>query len=158
MSSLYCTPDDLVLYAANPLALQGISTAQQLGACNAASERADSYLRGRFPLPLLSWGIDLRIMTAYIAVYLLLSARGYAPDAGADSRIQQNYYEAVGFPDRPGSGWFPGVQRQAIHPDVQFAATAPAFSLPSVRTGGPNANPIRGWTTTRSSGSGRGWC
>lgn len=158
MASQYCTPADLVLYAINPLALQGIPMPTQTAACIAASERADSYLRGRFALPLQSWGTDLRMMTSYVAVYLLMSARGYMPDAGADSRIQQNYYEAIGFPDRPGSGWFPGIQRQAIHPDVvQAAVTAPAYSLPQVLTGGPTAAPIRGWTTTRAGGRGGCW-
>jgi phage gp36-like protein len=151
VGSQYCDPSDLTLYAINPLALQGIPNATQVAACVAASERADSYLRGRFPLPLLAWGQDVRMHTAYIAVFLLLSARGYNPSAGADDLIRERYYEAVGYPDRPGSGWFPGVQRQAIHPDVTFSQpNPPNFSLPSVRTGGPSGAPIRGWTTVRN--------
>lgn len=149
MASQYCTPSDLIAVGINPLALQGISNAQQVAACIAASEKADSYLRGRYPLPLLTFGQDVVMHTAFIAVYLLLGQRGYNPSAGADNLIRERYYEAVGYPDRPGSGWFPGVQRQAIHPDVTFATpNPPNFSLPSVRTGGPSAAPQRGWTTT----------
>jgi phage gp36-like protein len=146
---VYCTPDDLITVGVNPLALQSIDIARQQAACVAASERADSYLRGRYPLPLNSWGRDLTIMTSYIAVYTLLAARGYAPDAGADSRISCNYHEAVGGYCDAGHmhrGWFPDVQRQAIHPDVTFNSSPPQFSLPAVYTGGPSAARVRGWT------------
>lgn len=157
MGSQYCTPTDLTTVGINPLALQGISNTELVAACVAASEKADSYLRGRYPLPLLTWGADITLHTAYIAVYLLLSARGYNPSAGADNLIRERYYEAVGYPDRPGSGWFPGIQRQAIHPDVTFSnPNPPNFSLPQVRTGGPSAAPIRGWTTTRPGSIGGG--
>ena len=114
----YVTPDQLSNYI--PAATLSLATpAQQLQACFDASEEADSYMRGRYTLPLLVWGNDVTRYTAYIAVYLLLSgAVGFAPQAGADTSVTQNYYRAVGWPDRPGSGWFPGVQRQAIQPDV----------------------------------------
>lgn len=145
--SQYCQPSDLTLYAINPLAFVNVTTAQQTAACIAASERADSYLRGRYTLPLTQWGTDLTMMTSYVAVFLLLSARGYDPAAGGDRLVQERYYEAIGFPDRPGSGWFPGVQRQAIHPDVtDSAGSASGDPLPQVRTGGPASLPVRGWT------------
>ena len=110
-----------------PAATLNLATVpQQQQACLDATEEADSYIRGRYQLPLLAWGNDLRRYTAYIAVYLLMSGPiGWAPQAGTDANITTNYYRAVGWPDRPGTGWFPGIQRQAIQPDV----------TPSIATG-----------------------
>jgi hypothetical protein len=76
--------------------------------------------------------------TAYIAGFLLMSQRGFSPVAGADQMIRENYYKAVGWPDRPGSGYFPGIERQNIHPDVvQAGVTPPAYYLPQVWTKPP---------------------
>lgn len=155
----YVQPSDLANYLA-PAALATTTNAQQQAACVAASERADSYLRGRYgnsdgtggyvePV-LLAWGSDLTEMTAYIACYLLMSARGFDPRAGSDQLILQRYYEAVGTPGVAGSGWFPGVQRQAIHPNVTPNVTMLTNSgpdLPQVRT-----SVARGWGGTNSSG------
>jgi hypothetical protein len=117
---------------------------QQSQACLDATEEADSYIRGRYALPLLAWGNDLTRYTAYIAVYLLMTGPiGMAPQAGADSNITTNYYRAVGWPDRPGTGWFPGIQRQAIQPDVtpSIAVGAdPGHDAPQVQS-----QPPRGW-------------
>ena len=103
-----------------PAATLNLATpAQQQQACLDASEEADSYIRGRYALPLNAWGNDLTRYTAYVAIYLLMTGPiGMAPQAGSDANITTNYYRAVGWPDRPGSGWFPGVQKQAIHPDL----------------------------------------
>ena len=123
---------------------------QQQQACIDATEEADSYIRGRYALPLLSWGNDLTRFTAYIALYLLMSGPiGWAATGGnPDSNITTNYYRAVGWPDRPGTGFFPGIQRQSIQPDV----------TPSVPVGqdathdAPQVSslPQRGWQMTRN--------
>ena len=146
----YVTPAELSNYL--PAATLSLaSPAQQLQACSDATEEADSYLRGRYgngtgqPFIIDAWGNDVTRYTAYIAIYLLLSGSiGFAPQAGADSNITTNYYRAVGWPDRPGSGWFPGVQRQAIHPDItpQVAiGQNPNADVPQIFTAPP-----RGWT------------
>lgn len=134
-----------------PVATLNLATpAQQLQACLDATEEADSYMRGRFAMPLSAWGNDVTRYTAYIAVYLLMSgAIGWAPQAGTDDNIRTNYYRAVGWPDRPGTGWFPGVQRQAIHPDVTPAITPgqdPVHDAPQVQSDQP-----RGWAQYRPS-------
>lgn len=124
---------------------------QQQQACLDATEEADSYIRGRYSLPLLAWGNDLTRYTAYIAIYLLMTGPiGLAPQAGADANLTTNYYRAVGWPDRPGTGWFPGVQRQSIQPDV--TPTIPVgqdavHDMPQVRS-----QPIRGWAQFNSNG------
>lgn len=120
---------------------------QQLQACLDASEEADSYMRGRYALPLQAWGNDLVRYTAYIANYLLLNSIGFAPQAGSDTVVTQNYYRAVGWPDRPGTGWFPGIQRQAVHPDITPSVQPgqdPGHDAPQV-----SSQPIRGWQMIR---------
>jgi phage gp36-like protein len=140
MGSQYCTPADLTTYAINPAALVNISNGEQVAACQAASEKADSYMRGRYALPLSSWGSDVTMHTAYIAVYLLMSARGYNPSAGADETFRLRYEDAV--------AWFEGIQRQAVHPDVVPAVAQPGdpiHDLPRVIT-----SPQRGWQYMRN--------
>lgn len=144
----YVTPAQLSNYAPAAFLSQATS-AQQLQACNDATEEMDSYIRGRFQLPLLDWGTDLTRMTAYIAIYLLaMGPIGMAPQAGSDSNVTQNYYRAVGWPDRPGTGWAPGVQRQAIQPDVTPSLPVgadPGHDAPQVSSQAP-----RGWYQCRN--------
>ena len=128
------------------------TTTQQDQACIDATEEIDSYLRGRFTLPLLAWGSDLTRMTGYIAVYLLMSGPiGWGSQSGTpDANITQNYYKVVGYPDRPGSGWAPGVQRQAIHPDVTPSIAVGQDAIhdaPQVSSQQP-----RGWQQTNGRG------
>jgi phage gp36-like protein len=117
-----------------PAATLNLATiVQQQQACLDATEEADSYMRGRYALPLLAWGNDITRYTAYIAVYLLMSGPiGWAPQAGTDDNIRTNYYRAVGWPDRPGSGFFPGIQRQNIQPDVTPSTAQPGDAIHDV--------------------------
>ena len=128
----YVTAAQLAQYI--PAATLHLATlAQQNQACLDATEEADSYLRGRYALPLTAWGNDVVRYTAYIACYLLMSGPiGWAPEAGSDSNITTNYYRAVGWPDRPGTGWFVGVQRQSIQPDVTPSVAQPGDAVHDV--------------------------
>jgi phage gp36-like protein len=144
MGTLYCTSADLPQFV-NPIALASVPLSVQDQACVSASETADSYLRVKYPLPLKSFGGDVTRYAAYIAIRQLLVARGYNPAAGADSAIETNYRDAVGWPDKPGSGWFPAVARGSIIPDVTvFQPTPPTFQLPQVWSHRPF-----GWTSGR---------
>jgi phage gp36-like protein len=150
--SQYCTPTDLTTYAINALALQGIPAGNQTQACIEASSEADGYLNDRYPPPYSApFPTALIIHTAYIAVFRLFNARGYQPDAGADSRIADNYYAATYNPHSGVLGWLARVKRQEISiPDLIYTKAAyPNFALPAVRTGGPTAARIRGWTSCR---------
>jgi hypothetical protein len=145
----YCVRTDLAQYAPATVLAQA-TNAQLDQACLDATEEADSYLRGRYALPLLSWGSDLRRYTAWIAIYLVMTQIGFAPTSGSDRLFIERYYQAVGFPDRPGSGWFPGIQRQAIHPDVAPTVPQPGdpvHDLPQVIT-----SPMRGWQQINARG------
>ena len=142
MGSQYCFVAD-VQAQINPIALTNITTTQITAACQEASEEADSYLRGRYALPLLAWGSDITSHVARIAVYILLTARGYNPAAGADDLIRIRYEHAL--------EWFRGIQRQSVHPDVTPSVAQPGdttHDLPQVRT-----SPQRGWQNFNGSGS-----
>ncbi len=148
-NSPYVEYTDLPQYG--PTQLINLATvAQQQQACLDATEEMDSYFRGRYTLPLLEWGNDVTKFTAYVAINNLAELIGYAPQAGSDNIIKTNYYRAVGWPDRPGSGWGPGVQRQAIHPDVTPSIAVgqdPTCNLPQVES-----LPRRGWQTGNRTG------
>ncbi len=137
MASVYCSPTDVGTYAMNAIALSVIPTLQQTAACAAASEKLDSYFRGRYPLPLLNWGTDVTMHAAYIAAFLMYSgSRGATPMKGSDEMVRQNYEDAI--------KWAEGVQRQTIHPDVTVATpfAGSDYQFPQVMS--PNCP--RGWT------------
>jgi phage gp36-like protein len=128
-----------------------------------ASGKADSYMRGRYNLPITGsvgggpgvYDPAIVMHVCWIAAYDLMSGRGFNPTAGSDALIERRYYEAVGFPDRPGSGWFPGVQRQAIHPDVTETSTgAPAHPFPQVMSAPPRGWGRNSWGCGNSRGGG----
>ena len=141
----YC--DRSFLSQVAPQAMLDLATTdQQDQACLTATEEADSYMRGRFQMPLLSWGTDVKRYTAYIALYQLAQLIGFAPQGNSDRTVTENYYRAVGWPDKAGTGWFPGVQRQSIHPDVTPTLASPGnptYDLPQVST-----SQARGWQRT----------
>ncbi len=124
MSNVYCLRTDLVLYAINAQAIAGIADAVVDSACAAASSIADSKFRARYPLPLLTWGVDVRSNTAKLAAYDVLVTRGMNP-AGADRQFLERYDRAM--------RWFDDVERQCAHPDVTYTATtSPNYSAPYV--------------------------
>lgn len=138
--SQYCTPSDLVLYAIPATAITAqITNGMQVAACIAASGEADSYMRARYPLPIIGSSAGAGIFdpalvrhVAYIAAFSLMSQRGFQ-GGGADQMIRENYYKAIGWPNVAGSGFFPGVERQHIHLDVTGpTVAAPSFNLPQV--------------------------
>ena len=55
---------------------------------DSASNRADSYLRSRFKLPLNAWGDDLRDAVCSIAAFKLVSKDGFNPEG--DPTLEKN--------------------------------------------------------------------
>ena len=143
----YVTPDQLAQYI--PAATLGLATlAQQLQACIDATNDADDFMNGRYQMPLLDWPSSVQDHTAYGAIFkLAMGPIGMAPQAGADSNITLNYYRAFGYPDRPGSGYFPGIQAQRIHPNVTpsiAVGSDPGHDAPQV-----SSQTRRGWQQVR---------
>lgn len=144
MPSQYCQPADITSTGIPATAIPASITAPMLvNACIQGSARADAYMRGRYPMPITGsvaggpgvFDPALVMNVAYIAAYIVMSLRGFQPNAEADRLIVANYYSAIGNPEIPGSGFFPGVERQNIHLDVTFAAPqSPKYNLPAVTT------------------------
>lgn len=139
----YVTPAQLANYL--PSATLALATlAQQMQACVDATNDADDYMNGRYQMPLLAWPSSVTDHTAYGAIFkLAMGPIGMAPQAGADANIRENYYRAFGWPDRGGSGYFPGIQAQRIHPAVTPSiaiGSDPGHDAPQVSSDQP-----RGW-------------
>jgi phage gp36-like protein len=147
VGTVYCQPSDL-LNEINPFALQDISEPEQLAACVSASSQADDYLGIRGTLPVSAYPASVTHNVARIAIYTLLSARGYNPAAGADSKIKEDRDEAL--------DWFNKIARQTITVAGLVWAVAmpgdPVHDLPQVIS-----DPQRGWKTYSRSGRPSVW-
>ena len=111
MATQYASIADIFIHGLPTTARGALSDDQLDGALQAASELMDSTFRGRYNLPLLNWGVEVRMVCCWIAAYLVLSgARGFNPAAGADVNIANRYQAAM--------VWCDQVQRRAKHPDV----------------------------------------
>src|SRR5688500_7132985 len=60
-----------------------------------ASSVANSYLKKRYELPLLSYGEDLRSAVVDIAKWRLIKRRGFNPNSGQDAVIADAYKDAI---------------------------------------------------------------
>lgn len=119
----YATPADLVTVGINPDALAAFGPNEQLAALLNASRRVDSYLRSHFTLPLTKAGADVMEATVAIAVYWLLSARGYNPEAGSDVSIRDRYLDAI--------RWLEKVAAGQVSPDVIDSSTTAVEGRPA---------------------------
>lgn len=108
--SSYATLTDLVTYGLPATALANVPTATQTANINDASDVVDTYLRGRYSLPLIAWGTEITQAVCKIAAYQILSVRGYNPASQADVNIRDRYLDTI--------SWLGQVQRQAAHPNV----------------------------------------
>jgi len=72
-----------------------------------ANDEADGYLSSAYDMPLVSWGRELVRHTNNLAVYEILSERGFDPE-GPDATIMQRHEDSV--------GWFKMVARNQIRP------------------------------------------
>lgn len=131
--SSYAQVSDLLKYGLPAEAVNGIDNATLQAELDAASTLADSYLRGRYALPLVSYDVELTMNVCWLAAYNILASRGYNPEQGADSIYQTRFERAT--------AWLRDVQRQAAHPNVTPQPTNDAtMGFPQVDTA-----PDRGW-------------
>lgn len=106
----YASLADLYTLGAPEKSFGQLTDTQKLAALESASTIVDTYLRGRYSLPLLAWGFSITEATCRIAAYNVLSVRGFNPAVGGDSNIRSRYEDAMKFLDK--------VQRQQAHPDL----------------------------------------
>lgn len=144
----YASIADLVVYGLPSTALGSLTTDQKQAALDTASGEIDSYLRGRYGLPLATWGVEITKACAVIAAYELMNVRGFNPAAGADSNLELRHQKTL--------AWLSDVQHQAAHPNVQSAV------VPELPPATQAARPLLISSSTAAVGSGqtaanRGW-
>jgi len=144
----YATTADLALYGLNAIALEGVPTATQTAALDAASSLLDGYFAAQAKLPLDAWSIDVKQRTCEIAAYTILVGRGYNPEAGGDPSIRQRYDDAI--------LWATHVAAGNVTPqwtDSSPSAQAGIGAAPEVYSGSS-----RGWSRRGTSQGGGGFC
>lgn len=119
----YASPADLVTVGINAAALDDYGPNEQAAALLSASRLVDSYLRSHFTLPLTQAGEDVKLHTVAIAVYMLLSARGFNPEAGADVNVRDRYLDAT--------RWLERVAAGTVTPDITDSSSAAVEGRPA---------------------------
>lgn len=100
---LYCDPADLVKYGLPSVAMEVLSTTEQMEACLAATDEADGYINSSYKLPLTGWGRDLRAKVAKLAVIYILDQRGWDIE-GPDERVNEAHEKALKWLSRIADG------------------------------------------------------
>ncbi len=114
-SQALATLDDLENYGPRSATFGDIDDPTKTKGLLAASSIAASYMKKRFSFPLVQWGEDLRKVVCDIATYFLMTSRGFAPNAGLDNVIIQNYRDATG--EQGKLGWLNLVALGRVEPD-----------------------------------------
>lgn len=130
---VYAQIGDFAAFGISENAIQGYDPTKVSKALAAASRTMDGYLRPQFTLPLLAWTDDMKRACCIIAVWDILSGRGYNPESGSDVNVRDRYYTIMGDPSKPGSGWLPGVAAGRIIPSVTDSSSGGAIGRPSAR-------------------------
>lgn len=121
----YASIVDLTNYGLPQSALGTVTTQQQQDAVDSAAGTVDSYLRGRYALPLQSpIPVEITEATCRVAAWRIMSVRGFNPKSPGDVVIRDAYLDTV--------SWLNKVQRQAAHPNV----------IEATDTGGAHNQPV----------------
>ena len=127
----YATAADLASHGLPDVALAGFTSIQITAALVNASDEADSYLRARYQLPLVTWGADITSKVCQIAAWHLLCSKGFNPESGSDIAVRTRYTDAV--------AWLRNVSKRITHANVTPVSNT-VTGIPQT-----NANPLRGW-------------
>lgn len=121
--SRYAVPSDLAALGLPVAATDGTDPAALQAALDAASDRADSYLRSRFTLPLTTVTNDLKSAVCSIAAFRILTTRGFNPESGSDTALKLLFDDAIKWLTMVGDGRItPAFTDSSGDPD---APTAP---------------------------------
>lgn len=101
--SSYATIAQLASVGINAVALGSVSTTDQQAALDDASTEIDGYLASQYALPLTAWGNDLIGHVCSIAVYRLMSRRGYRA-GGVDAGFKTRYDDAIAWATKISEG------------------------------------------------------
>lgn len=109
MAASYAVVADIIKYGVQAQALESVVDAEKQAALDAASSDAAGLLAKRYALPLLEWGTSITRRVVHLAVYDMLSVRGFNPQRGADANIQKRYDDAM--------KWFRDVSEGLVEPE-----------------------------------------
>lgn len=135
---IYAQVSDFGAYGINEQAIRGYDSVKIQKNLSAASRKIDQFLRPQFTLPIVAWGDDLREMCCVLAVWPVISGRGYNPESGADQNIKTRYDDAMKLLKL----WSEGTAIPSV-----------TDSTPGGSTGRPGARPAmvsssqRGWSS-----------
>lgn len=88
----------------------------------AASNVVDSYLRGRYKVPLtLPAPQEIVNAVCIIASYTILNARGFDPHSGADANVRMRYEDLIGRAFQ--KGWLQQMAAGLVNLDITADAT-----------------------------------
>jgi hypothetical protein len=126
----YCAGSDILNLALPINTLQPLTQSQILAVCQAASDFADGFFRGRWgysAVPLLAWDTSVTEAVAKVAAFRLMRLRGINTKSPDWPFYQGIYQEAL--------DWLDKVQRQQAHPNVSLAnAALPGQQQPKIVT------------------------
>jgi phage gp36-like protein len=130
----YVTLADLS-QAMPPAALTNIDPAVLQSKLDDAEATANGYLGVRYTLPLVQFGHDLRRQVLAVAVYDVMSFKGFNPESGRDMNFRDRYNDAL--------KWFQAVSLGNVTP----VGIVDSGDTPLVEEAGPIiiTNPRRGF-------------
>jgi phage gp36-like protein len=131
----YAGAADLIPYALNRNAFDAIDLPTKVQAINGASRVIDSYLRARFQLPLVQVGEDVKRACAILAVYDLISARGFNPEGTAsEANFRLRYQDTIKWLERIADGRAePDVTDSSSGAHEGYSPAGPAVSTSTQR-------------------------
>ena len=135
----YATANDFATFGLRDAALpSSVSPTDKENAIAAASEKAGSYMRGRFRFPLVTWGMDLTQAVCQIAAFELVAAQvGFNPESGQNMVLLTRHDAAIRWLEQVSAG--------------RATPAGIVDSAPSAGPGGPasqaraSSKPRRGW-------------
>lgn len=104
----YATEAHFALVGLPAPSTQGVSSESITEALAQASSKINSYIGGRYTLPLSAFGPDLRRCAIVIAAYDLMTFRGYKPQTETDN-FRLRYLDEI--------KWLEGVRDGEINPE-----------------------------------------
>jgi len=119
----YCTILDLD-GGINPGALKSLFPDDKQRAIDWAAATMDSYFRSRFDAPLTTHGADVTRVNVKMAVYYLMTQRGYSSDTGSDQIIRLEYEDCL--------AWLKSVSRGEVTPIATVQPAAPSGGQPYI--------------------------
>jgi phage gp36-like protein len=123
----YCDTEDLGRFGANAEAFALLSVDLTGPPCDAASEIVDGFLKGRFTLPLTSWGQEIRRAAAIIAAWDILRVRGLKPGENPEDNALYLEYKQV-------LKWLGQVSAGDVTPSVTDSSPGAVPGLSTVST------------------------